>query len=102
MEITWLRGNALRAAWGQRFEAGDQRRKATALRASASSISPFMSGLSTFLTTGAQVASSWYTMDKEGAFANGGKRVKLDPLYAGGGQFQPLDGGYTFGSGFGG
>jgi hypothetical protein len=66
-----MRTNALRAAWGQRFEAGDQRRKAMALRTSAASISPFMSGLSTLLTSAGQVAASWYSLDKNGAFGSG-------------------------------
>lgn len=63
-----MRSNALRAAWGQRFEAGDQRAKATSARASASAINPALSGFTTLLTEGSKVATSWYGLDKQGAF----------------------------------
>jgi len=69
VDANTMRLNALRAAWGQRFEAGDQRNRASALRASASSISPFMAGMTSLLNTAGQVASSWYTLNREGAFA---------------------------------
>jgi len=91
-----LRGNALRAAWGQRFEAGNERRKGMALRASAASISPFMSGLTTFMTSAAQVAGSWYSMDKQGAFAKNTNPTTTGQaaLYSGTGKLQPLGGGF--------
>jgi len=63
-----MRGNALRAAWGQRFEAQNQRSRAAVMRASAASISPGMAGFSTLLTGAGQVAASWYGLNKEGAF----------------------------------
>jgi hypothetical protein len=69
VDANTMRLNALRAAWGQRFEAGDQRARAGALRASASSISPMMAGLTTLMSTVGQVAGSWYTLNREGAFA---------------------------------
>lgn len=64
-----VRSNALRAAWGQRFEAGNLRRQATSLRASASSISPALAGFTSLINGAGQVASSWYSMNKEGAFS---------------------------------
>lgn len=67
-----VRANALRAAWGQRFEAGDARRRAAAMRASASSISPGLVGATSLLEGATSVASSWYALNKEGAF--GGKQ----------------------------
>jgi len=70
VDANTLRGNALRAAWGQRFEAGDQRSKALMARASASSISPAMAGFTSLLGTATQVASSWYALNREGGLAS--------------------------------
>lgn len=79
-----VRSNALRAAWGQRFEAGNLQRQAASLRASASSISPTLAGFTSLINGAGQVASSWYSMDKAGAFS--GKQGKtgtatMDPGY---------------------
>lgn len=63
-----VRSNALREAWGYRFEAGNQRRSADAYRASASSISPFLAGATSLISSAGQVARSWYVLNKEGAF----------------------------------
>ena len=68
VDANTMRSNALRAAWGQRFQATDEINKANSLRASASSISPVLAGLGTALTEGGKVASSWYTANKQGAF----------------------------------
>lgn len=69
-----VRANALRAAWGQRIEAGNLRRQATSLRASASSISPALAGFTSLINGAGQVASSWYSLNKAGAFdTTGGK-----------------------------
>lgn len=69
-----VRSNALRAAWGQRFEAGDARRKASALRSSASSISPLLVGATSLIEGAGSVAASWYSLNKEGAFGKGSKK----------------------------
>lgn len=63
-----MRLNAIRAAWGQRFQAGDHRRDANAKRASAAGISPGMAAFSSLLSGAGKVASSWYALDKAGAF----------------------------------
>lgn len=63
-----VRSNALRAAWGHRFDAGNMRRQATSARASAASISPALAGLTSLINGAGQVASSWYSMNKAGAF----------------------------------
>lgn len=68
VDANMVRSNALRAAWGQRIDAGNQRRGAASMRASASGISPFMAGATSLITGAGQVASSWYTMNKEGGF----------------------------------
>lgn len=77
-----VRSNALRAAWGQRMQAGDMRRGANSLRASASSISPFMAGMTSLINGAGQVAGSWYSLNKQGAFAGDTSKtgqVKVDP-----------------------
>ena len=51
VDANTIRTNALRAAWGQRFAAGDQRRAAASYRASASSISPLMSGATSLINS---------------------------------------------------
>lgn len=68
VDAATVRSNALRAAWGQRFEAGNLRRGATSLRASASTISPALAGFTSLINGAGQVASSWYSLDKAGAF----------------------------------
>jgi hypothetical protein len=69
VDANTMRANALRAAWGQRIEAGNERAKANSARASAASISPVMAGLTSLIAGAGQVASSWYSLNKEGAFA---------------------------------
>lgn len=68
VDANMVRSNALRAAWGQRFEAGNLRRQATSMNASADSISPFLAGFTSLVSGAGQVASSWYSLDKVGAF----------------------------------
>lgn len=77
-----VRSNALRAAWGQRFDAGNLRRQATSLNASASSISPFMAGFTSLVNGAGQVASSWYSLDRAGAFASKPSAPSSDPGYS--------------------
>lgn len=73
-----VRANALRAAWGQRLAAGDQRRGAASMRTSAASISPGMAGFTSLISGAGQVAASWYSLNKEGAFdASGGRRGRV-------------------------
>lgn len=69
VDANTMRANALRAAWGQRIAAGDQRRGAASMRASASTINPAMAGATSLISGAGQVASSWYTLNKEGAFS---------------------------------
>lgn len=73
VDAATVRANALRAAWGQRIDAGNMRRQATSLRASASSISPALAGFTSLINGAGQVASSWYSLDKQGAFDAAGK-----------------------------
>lgn len=68
-----VRSNALRAAWGQRFEAGDYRRRAASARATARGISPMLVGATSLIEGATAVASSWYALNKEGAFQKNGR-----------------------------
>lgn len=72
VDANTVRANALRAAWGQRFESLNLRNQAKAANATASSISPMMAGLTSLVNSAGQVASSWYTLNELGAFDKGG------------------------------
>lgn len=65
-----VRSNTLRAAWGQRFAAGDMRRRGVSARATAAGISPLAVGATALLDGATTVASSWYALSKEGAFGS--------------------------------
>lgn len=67
-----IRANALQAAWGQRFKAGDFRRRAASARASAAGISPFLAGATSLIEGAGQVASSWYSLSKAGGLSGQG------------------------------
>lgn len=69
-----VRSNALRAAWGQRFEAADHTRRAASARATASSISPLAVGATSLIEGATAVASSWYSLNKDGAFSKPNRR----------------------------
>ena len=58
-----IKANALKQALGYRVDA-------TMKRAQADSISPGMAAFTTLLGSGAQVASSWYGLNKAGAFSS--------------------------------
>lgn len=77
VDANQVRMNATRAAWGHRFEASDERAKAGALRASASSISPVMAGVTSLIEGAGQVASSWYSLSKQGAFSGNGTKTPV-------------------------
>lgn len=74
VDANQVRANALRSAWGQRIEAGNQRRGAAAFRGTAASISPAMAGITSLVNSAGQVAQSWYSMNKEGAFDKAPKK----------------------------
>lgn len=64
--------NGVRAAWGHRIEAGNQRRAAAGARAQAAGISPGLAAATSLISGAGQVASSWYSLSKAGAFSKGG------------------------------
>lgn len=60
--------NAIGSAWGYRTQATNMRNDATMRRTTADGISPTMAAASSLLSSGGQVAGSWYAMNKAGAF----------------------------------
>ena len=62
-----ISANAMRSAAGYRTQGAGYRSQAKISRATADGISPGMAVTSSLLSTGGQVASSWYTMNKAGA-----------------------------------
>lgn len=56
-----IAANALRTAWGYRVQGAQN-------RATAGAISPGMSALTSLMGGASQVAGSWYTLNKAGAF----------------------------------
>ena len=61
-----ITANAVRAAWGQRTQATNYQNEALTKRASADSISPFMSAATSLLGSAGSVAASYYAMNKVG------------------------------------
>ena len=55
-----LEVNAMRAAFGQRMQASNQRSQAAMSRANAGSINPLMAGATSLMGSAGRVASSWY------------------------------------------
>lgn len=63
-----IKANALRTAWGYRTQSMNYRNQADAARATASGISPVGSAFTSLVSGSTQVASSWYGLQREGAF----------------------------------
>ena len=66
-----IAANALREAWGYRTQAVNQTNDALIKRATANGISPSMAAMTTMISGAGKVASSWYSMNKSGAFGGG-------------------------------
>jgi hypothetical protein len=67
--------NAVRSAWGYRTQGMNYQNEATVKRGTADGISPGMNAFGSLLSSSGQVASTWYGMNKAGAFntpSNGG------------------------------
>lgn len=62
-----ITANAVRAAWGMRAQATNYKNEATAKRASADSINPFMNGASSLLGSASSLAQNYYNLNKTGA-----------------------------------
>lgn len=63
-----VEANAVRSAWGYRTQGMNYQNEALVKRGSAGGISPGMSAFGSLIGSAGQVASTWYTMNKAGAF----------------------------------
>lgn len=68
-----VEANAIRSAWGYRTQATNLQNEANIKRATAGAINPGLSAAGSLLGSAGQVAGSWYTMNKAGAFNTPGK-----------------------------
>lgn len=68
IDANTVAANAVRSAWGYQTQAMNQRNEATTKRATASAISPVLAAGTSLLNDAGRVASSWYTLNKAGAF----------------------------------
>jgi hypothetical protein len=69
VDANTIAANAVQSAWGYRTQAVNYKNDALMSRATASGISPGLNAASTLLGEAGQVASTWYGMNKAGAFA---------------------------------
>lgn len=67
-DINTIKANAVRNAWATRTQAVNYQNQANISRATAASISPSASAAASLMTSAGSVASSWYMLDKMGAF----------------------------------
>ena len=68
IDANTIAANAVRSAWGYRMQGTNARNDALMKRASAGAINPLLAAGTTALTGAAQVAGSWYSLNKAGAF----------------------------------
>jgi len=83
IDANTIAANAVRAAWGYRTEATNQRSAAASSRMRADAISPGTAVATSLLGSGTQVAASWYQMNKTGAFETerlNNANASADPL----------------------
>ena len=72
--------NAIAEAWGYRLQGVQHQNDALLARAQQKGTSPFLSATTTLLNGASQVAQSWYTLKKQGAFQS--KQKSDDPIHA--------------------
>lgn len=87
IDANTTKANAVRSAWGYRVQATGYSNEALMKRANADAISPGMAAFGSLLGGASQVAGSWYSMNKAGAFAGDGTRnaTKMALTYGDGG-----------------
>lgn len=68
IDANTIMSNAVRSAWGYRTQSMNMQNEAMMAKASAGGISPFGSMASSLLGSAGSVASSWYALNKAGAF----------------------------------
>lgn len=79
IDANTIKRNAIASAWGYRIQGAQYGNEALVGRATARGINPTTQALSTMLTSAGQVAGSWYTLNKVGAFDRK-TTTKTDPL----------------------
>lgn len=72
--------NAIAEAWGYRLQGVQHQNDALFARAQQKGTSPLLSATTTLLNGASQVAQSWYTLKKQGAFQS--KQKSDDPIHA--------------------
>lgn len=68
VDANTIEANAIAQAWGHRIEATNQRSAARSGRSAAGAISPGQAAGSSLIGSAGAVASSWYALNKAGAF----------------------------------
>lgn len=75
-----VEANAVMSAWGYRTQAMNFENEALVKRATARAISPGAAAASSLLSNSGQVAASWYSMNKAGAFDELKASMSSDPI----------------------
>lgn len=79
VDANTVAANAVRSAWGYRTQGMNAKNDALMKRATADGISPGTAAFGTLLGSAGQVAGSWYSLNKAGAFDTAPKSA--DPLF---------------------
>lgn len=79
IEANTIKSNAIASAWGYRIQGTQYGNEAIVNRATSKGIKPGAVALSSLLTNAGQVAGTWYTLNKVGAFS-GKPTPKADGL----------------------
>lgn len=80
IDANTIQANAIRSAWGYRTQATNYQNQALQSRSAAGAISPGMSLATSLLGGATQVAGSWYSFNKAGAFPSKPQAPQSDPL----------------------
>lgn len=92
-----VKANAVRQAWGYRVQATNESNQALTDTATAKSINPGMVAEGSLLTGASQVASSWYSMNRQGVFSGSSGSSGSSGAPDGENANGYSKGGYTFG-----
>jgi hypothetical protein len=82
IDANTVAANAVRSAWGYRTQGTNFQNEARMKRATASTINPVGSAATTLLGESGRVASSWYSLNKAGAFDTMKANMSDDPIYS--------------------
>lgn len=68
IDANTIAADAVRTAWGYRTQGTNYRNEAAGKRAAGSTLNPLLSGATSLLSGAGSVASTWYQLNKVGAF----------------------------------